>query len=233
VVFLAVPAYGGVVLADNVRSVVNATNHPPEGMEVFYSPYGTSLLCATFNALWAVALNARMEADIRWWVLLHSDMGVLETDWLPRLLGEAEANGLDAIAAHARIKDPTENTSTALWDGSACERVSVKTALEWPVTMTAEQAKADTGKVLCINTGCLAIRFDAPWVGQVDERGRSAFCFAMEDGVDYRDGKFMVRCVPEDWRMSLWFNEHGIRYGATRAVHTAHGGHVSWGFPEG
>jgi hypothetical protein len=223
-VYLGVPAYGGVSLP-TVRTIASATAIAPEAdIHLHYEDCCRSLLCMSFNSLWASALNM-LEDDVplEWFVLLHSDIGSTATDWLPRLIATAEQNGLDALAGVAAIKDMGGDTSTALWRGDGeIHRMSQAELREWPTVTTDTWIRGSMpGAELLINTGMLALRMGQSW----NER----FCWTIEDGVERGpNGKWRPRVLSEDWRMSLWFGQEGVSYGITQDIPVVHVGQWMW-----
>lgn len=222
-VFLGVPAYGHGVALPTARTLLAAVASAPEhGIRLTYRDGCRSLLCCSFNELWAAALNtAESEGPVDWFVLLHADIGTADPLWLPRLLADAEEHGLDAIAAVACIKDASGDTSTALWRDGQIHRLSLRELRDWPEVATDEYARQAHNATLLINTGMLALRMGRAW----NER----HWWTIEDGLERGpDGRWRARVLSEDWRMSLQFAEWGIPYGVTRRISTTHSGVATW-----
>lgn len=220
-IFLALPSYDGRYSAETVSAMLNAlpTIDP---LAIYPVLYGTTALCKTFNDLWAGALNLRERLNIRWFVLLHADMGSLDAHWLMKLIRGAEQLGLDVVSAVAAIKDSSKDTSCALFDADGFRhRLSLEEVGVWPPILSAEWVRQGTGLMLAINTGMMAVRFDRPWCEE--------FAFAMQDGISRGpDGKFAAWFIPEDWGMSRWLDARGIPYGVHTGVHTVHMGGMAW-----
>lgn len=222
-VFLAVPCYGGGISLATKDAILKAVvGSYRDGFNIIHSDAQKSLLANCFNTLWCEALNL-IEAgqSLDWFVMLHSDLGSADPDWLQHLVGAAEANGLDAAAAVAAIKDGTGDTSTALFKDGQIERLSARGLKSLPPVLTNGYAKATLGGTLLINSGMLALRLNRDW--------NTEFCFSIDDRIERGpDGRWYAKVLSEDWRMSFWMDHKGIPYGAVQSVPTRHFGGAEW-----
>lgn len=212
--FLAIPTYDGRI-DFRTEAAVNAFRRAyPKHL---VSMRKSSLLCLTFNGLWADALNRR-DDGITHFLMLHSDVLPQNSDgkcWATVLEEEMDRHCLDAVSAVVPIKDHSTHTSTAVEVNNQIVRLPIST-FALPHTLTS----ADTPGLL-INTGCLLVDLRKPWVEE--------FHFTMQDSIIQNgQGKFEARVLPEDWSMSGWMRDKGLRFGATSKVRTVHAGGADW-----
>jgi len=182
-----------------------------------------SLLTHNFNTNLCEALNRREEFGLSHFILLHSDVLPLDPNWITLLLSEMSRVDAQVLSLVLPIKSADGLTSTALdTDEWYPRRLTMAEVMSLPVTFTHEK--------LLINTGCLLIRFDEPWVEKV--------CFQTKDAIRRdADGKFHAVAEPEDWSFSRQCRSLGVRMFATRIVKAVHQGtngyrnDVVWGKP--
>jgi hypothetical protein len=220
-IYLAVPCYSGQMATGTANSIIAAMTHVPDGMHLFYVP-AESAFCITVNRLYAGALNARAEKNIKWFAMLHSDMWSPDPLWLVKLLDAAWQYQLDVVSATAAIKDSSGDTNCALFDATgAPRRATVAETRDWPDVATDDWVWVRYGRVLGINTGMLLMRIDRPWA--------EGHAFRMEDYIRRADdGKFVGGMHSEDWIMSRELRQRGVRYGAVPGIETMHQGAANW-----
>lgn len=225
-VYLALPSYDGWMhqgaaqmgyqLASMRRRVI-----PQDG--------GSSLLGLTFNQHWCNALNNRKRWNLAYFAMLHADI-MPECWWLDFAIDELEATGADLLSAVSPIKDDMGETSTAIDNPKnpfePLYRVSTAQLEHLPETFSA----ADCGhpdKALLVNTGCMVLRLDRPWVDEIYGNGEMAFRFTCSDMI-YRngDGEYVPRVASEDWNLSRHLHDRKYKVLATRKVKLAHMGQV-------
>jgi len=190
----------------------------------FYTHYSSDLpLC--FNALWCVALNNR---PFKWFAMCHSDLRPVvkydkRVNWLDYLTDEAERLDVDCLSAVIAIKDDSPDTSTAVEDEKAWSGVR---RLQWGDFTKPEITNEDEPKLL-INTGIMAVRFDQPWVED--------FAFSFDSWIQRvttsEGDKFAPRSMTEDWGMSMWMRDQGLKFAATTRIGGYHLGTKQYGWP--
>ncbi len=200
--------------------------------EVFLSVKATSALTFNFNRLWCQALNARKKDGISRFVMIHSDQAPMEQEWLDILLDELNETDADILSAVIPIKNPDGLTSTALdthlWRP---RRLTMTEIAKLPNTFDADivaslfdDVPVDTP--LLVNTGVMAMRIDRPWADAFPG-------FTMNDKVAKApNGEFHSYLQPEDWQMSRWANNQGLKVMATQKVKIEHMGGTAfpnWG----
>jgi hypothetical protein len=188
----------------------------------------SSILTYCFNQLWAMALNARLEAGLTHFAMMHSDVGP-QDGWMDIMLDELEMSGADLISAVIPLKDARGLTSTAFRhpDTGAFRRLTMTEAVH--VTSPFDAAGAGmAGHTLLVNTGLWVMRLDRPWVEEL--------YFRQGDGImRAEDGRFAPVSMPEDWMFSLDVHRLGGKVVATRSVGVDHKGDtifsndVAWG----
>lgn len=226
-VFLACPRYyvgeGGYSTIPVLEAMTSQRS------SIMVSIKAHSGLCYCFNTHWADALNRNPRPD--WFVMLHADIRPVvkhdpDVNWIDFLIDGAEALGLDCLSCVVAIKDTQGDTSTAVedldkktWPG--LKRLSFKDVEKLPAVFTSD----DVDGHLLLNTGCMAVRFTDDWV----ER----FSFMFEDWIEkLPDGTFQARMMPEDWGMSMWMRDNGLKFGATSAIGCKHLGSAEFTWPE-
>jgi hypothetical protein len=222
-VYLGTPTYSGQLHVGTHRAIITALLQRPPNWQITSAAGCNSFLTEGFNSLWCQALNGRHSAGIDRFVMLHSDIEPLKDDWLTVLVGLLDMHDLDVVSAVVPIKSENgDATSTAMDAAGRRVRFRQSELAQFPQrTFSAEWCKQQKQGRLLINTGLLAIRLTAPWVEE--------FHFSMQDRL-YKDqqGQWQPWAVPEDWLMSYWLSERGIRYGATTEIPLRHWGHTSW-----
>jgi hypothetical protein len=213
-VFLALPHYGPVE-REHALAVADA-----ERSEQVYSvARSSSLLARGFNELWCEALNTREKAGWTHFVMLHADIAP-EKGWLTKLLDEMDASGADVLSAVAPIKSMEGRTSTAVLsqDKTEAEILTLEQCRDLPQTFSAEQFD---GRCLCVNTGCMAVKFTDPWVEEC--------WFEIRDSiVKEPDGRFTTRGMSEDWLFSQQVHNLGRKVCATTKIALTHYGRLGW-----
>lgn len=207
--FLGLPAYGG---RDNTIPIISACLNPHPFEKIIPYEHRSSLLCHTFNHLWAQALMARTTHKVTHFLMLHSDIIPLEPNWLSVLYHEMQRVGGSVISAVSPIKDRRGLTSTALETDSvwAPRRLTMKEVLKMPETFTSDD--------LLVNTGMLLVDICQPWVNDI--------VFNIRDGMlrNEEATDFIPTVEPEDWAFSRAAKKAGVRVYATRKVKILHQG---------
>jgi hypothetical protein len=194
-----------------------------------------SLVSLNCNRLWCMALNTRQANDLKWFALLHADIGP-ERFWLDKLIAEAERCNADLLSAIVPIKDAEGLTSTAVLKPGgpfgAFTRLTMAQALHpsFPDTFdvhTAVDALANLPEnlrllnlpceALLVNTGCMVLRLDRPWA---DER----VWFDDLNGIVRINGELQAICKSEDWNFSHRVAQVGGKVMATRIIKLTHRG---------
>jgi hypothetical protein len=249
-VFLGMPRYNHTV---DARAFHSFWVYPTDGSCDIHFGYrdGTdgspceivsSLLNFSFNQLLASALNLRDKYRISHFAMLHADVEARPNDarkgWVDTLVAEQQRTGADIISAVIPFKDYRGLSSTALGDPNAPRgkssplenprRITMTEAHELPETFNAADATAalgEPGKILLLNTGCMVWDFSKPWVDQFADDGG----FQSYDSIPIcPDGRRRAECRGEDWAMSFWAHDHGLKVFATRAQRCIH--HGSFGY---
>lgn len=200
--YLAVPTSNGLI---DIRTVA--------AMESFRRAFPShgfryevcSLLCYSFNRLYADALNRRESHGFTHFVMLHSDVAPQDVDgvpWCVRMLEIMDEHGFDALSAAVMIKDDSGATSAA--NGS--QRL---TPLQIGST-----ASSQVFTDLRINTGCLVIDITKPWADKL--------YFRTHDGIVHEHGQYVAEVDSEDWQLSRMMKDLGVRFGTTVEVPTLH-----------
>lgn len=235
VVFLGMPSHD----ARLHYSVASQFFQPTKKHNVYRHFSQSSLLAWGFNQLYATALNMREEHDIKWFVMLHSDV-VPEPMWMDKIIDIAEANEADLLSVVMPFKDNSGITSTAIADPSNAftpyTRLTLKQVLDknFPETFDMEIAHvALTMGIdkqlrlpglplyhLHVNTGCMAMRIDREWSQEL--------FFNISDRIVFNNGKYMPVVLSEDWALSSMVADCGGKVMATKAIKAQHIGTANY-----
>jgi hypothetical protein len=206
-------------------------------LNIVASPSRNSVLPENFNGHLCSALNMREERGVTHFALLHGDV-VPQTGWFDILYDELCTSKADIISAVVPIKSIQGQTTTAIGErlpnGKPSHiKLTMHDIYQLPPTFGIEDTPWPD-KALLVNTGCMAFALDSPWVIDFVHSGG----FGFDTWIDEHDGVFTSSALSEDWRMSLWAHEHGVRCMATRKVEVNHwgmhafGNMTAWGNPE-
>jgi hypothetical protein len=216
-VFLSIPTYNGQM---SIGTAQGAFLFPTKGKYHMIPACGMdSLLAHGFNSAWATALNMRKEHEIKYFAMLHADIGPSRF-WLDVLIDELKRTKSDVISCVIPIKDEKGLTSTGLDNRNEktrmLRRLTMTEVMDLPETFGAKDTCMPDAPLL-INTGCWVCDFTQPWVEKVrfqvsDMIGRSP------------DGEFVAIADPEDWDFSRQLHKHGLKVMATRKVQIDHVG---------
>lgn len=216
---LSIPMYDGNLYYQTCRTILNAANTLNGKAALSIEFMATSATPFCFNRLLASAVASNAD----YWVLLHSDLGAKQIDWLPMMLSDMQAEGLSVLSAVAAIKDESGVTSTALDTREHFpRRLTLAEIHAGPDVLTNEKAKRIYGYPLLINTGMMV------WDMSVMRQHVSGLPFEFHDC--WRDQmtpngmQMHAAFQPEDWLMSKRLNALNIPFGATKRVHTVHKG---------
>ena len=182
-----------------------------------------------FNTLLCGALTLRDmgQADIDWFVMLHSDV-IPEEGWVDKLVDLATTHKADLLSACVAIKNHYGLSSTAIDDPAdrfqPHRRLTMKEVHLLPETFGIEDCGYTDGRALLVNTGCMIFDFKAPWVPTPTHPGFPGF--TLEDAIRYDSEKRLWKAYlnPEDWQFSRYVHSQGGRVMATRAVKCLHAG---------
>jgi hypothetical protein len=207
-----VKALGGLLHASQKQNVQLATKY-------------SSNLTDNFNQLWCQMLNGEPRAE--YFAMMHSDLEV-PLWWIDTLVEELENNQLDVVSAVIPIKNDLRVTSTAMLDPENKEqmvyRLTYDDVKKLPKTFVAEDVKEKVGKKesLLLNTGC--------WGAKVGDWCREFPGFVTNSVVRYMEKtkKYEAMSFTEDWAASVWFNQKGLKIGATTAIVPTHYGINGW-----
>lgn len=263
-VFIGVPMHDQRMYGGTATAVMM----PTEGKVDVTTMFGDgSSLSHNFNQLWSRALMLHDLGEVQYFAMIHSDIAP-ETFWLDKLLTEMKRVDADVISAVSPFRDGSKMTSTAVgkpgypWAPvlrffvQQCEQgfpptfgqADIEVWLdkveregeakdEWGEPITFEGDKSVYP--LLINTGCMLIRLDRPWVKEQSDDGTLAFNWevatrivaepasAHPSGAGIPEGtKTLYRSCfePEDWKASRFWHKRGVRVFATTAVQLEHFG---------
>ena len=219
VIYLANPSYSKAE-PENTRSVLSATTKHT----TITNNNGTSALCYTFNMAWCDMLNRREGEKIDYFAMLHSDIGVLEINWLDKMVEilESGLNTQKILSVVSPLKDMRGLCSTGLWDlgkDRMVRRLVIKELDKLPSVFGSDDVcelfeKDKLEHILAVNTGCMLIK-----VGRWCER----LFFRTEDGVIIKNNKFEPTFKSEDWLFSRdAFLNCGIESIATTEIKIEH-----------
>lgn len=197
-------------------------------LNLIASPSRNSVLPENFNGHLCAAMNMREEHGVTHFAMLHGDIEP-QTGWLDILLDELAASKADIISAVVPIKCNKGETSTAIGERlpngrPKHKKLTMHDVFKLPETFGIEDTPWPD-KQLWLNTGCMLFDINAPWV--VDFLRAGAFGF--ETWIEERDGLFLSCALSEDWRMSAWAADQGLRCVATRKVLLSHWGNHPFG----
>src|SRR5262245_44359667 len=176
-IYLAVPTYDGTTTALSARNVwaTASQNHV-----VLPATEDFSLIPLNCNRLWCRALNTRQANQLKWFAMLHADVGP-EPYWLDRLIAAAEKHGADLLSAVVPIKSQYGMTSTAIFKPGGLvgrfyrlstsqilhpafpETFDIHAAVEALAHLPEELREVGLPReALLVNTGCMVMRLDRP-----------------------------------------------------------------------
>jgi len=215
-VLLATPggSDGGLSLSTN-SAIIRAHDTT---WDVFHSAESSSLLTHNFNTLLCEALNCRKSHDLRWFVMLHSDVGPMGDAWFDHLLALHARHDADVISVRMPIKSGDGLTSIAVdTDPWRPRRLTMTELEDAPLTFDGDYARRRWGADLLVNTGLMAFRLDNNWCEDV------LFNVVSRIRQD-KKGQFHAEVEPEDWRFSRWCNALGLKLVVTGEIKAQHQG---------
>lgn len=192
---------------------------------------GCSLLAQGFNMLWCDALSC----GARYFAMLHADVHA-GMYWIDTLIREMHEHDAAAVSAVVSLKSQDGLTSTAIdnpidsWE--PLHRLSLEEMADLPETFCGADIQEGLGTAdLLINTGCLLIDLDRPWVRELNDDGDLAFRWHIKDriAVDTENKIYTAYVQPEDWLFSRHLNARGEKIVATTKVRTHHYGGIAYG----
>lgn len=213
-VYLAMP-HAGQLLPGALCASSEASKGP-----IMTRASGNSTLTHNFNSLWCDALNERKANGITHFAMCHYDINP-EPWWVDKLLAEMDRVDADILSVVVPIKDARGLTSTGLGPigRGGVKRLTIREIHQLPVTFSIE-AFPIKGFYLAVNTGLWLARIDGIWPDSFP-----GFRVQNEIRRDSETGQFFAVFRPEDWLMSDWAHQQGLRVFATRAVSA---GHFGW-----
>lgn len=223
--YVGIPLFPG---AGDYHTVRALEVPPSDGRElhVVSRVRARSLLANVCNEHYCDALR-----KFRYFALLHADI-VPERFWLDILVEELERHRADMCSAVVPIKDDNGDVSIAIgnsrnpWDRK--KRFSLKECQELGPTFTAADAGYPDDPLL-LNTGCMVVDLDKPWVKKTNEYGELVVHFTINDRIVLRQGpRLCVEVESEDWFFSRRIWEQGGKCVATTKVKLKHFGSYGW-----
>lgn len=206
-VFLGIPIYGELVHISLLHAILWAKRGG-----VPWTVRGFSVLTRNFNELWVMALNARPDG-VTHFAMLHEDVQPQQW-WIDHLLKIMAREQADVLSVVLPIKDGSGFTSTAIDDTSNISKPRRLKLTELP-------APTFTDPLLLVNTGCLLVDLNRPWVEET--------WFEFHDRILQCEGRWIAENVSEDWAWSRMAREAGATLYATTEVSAVHHGRA--GFP--
>lgn len=226
---IVIPNYDNKMTIPTCASIINACawllRNQRRNVEFMWPQ--NSLLCKCFNMGWSQALNYR--PDMTRWVMIHSDVAPVPENWIDILLDIMDEQKCHVMSLVVPIKMGDGRSTSTGWETPESkgldfferEQLHMDTLEKWPETITNKWLMENHNKRLLINTGCMVVKFDEPWVEE--------FCFNIQDGLEKdENGTWGCKVNSEDWNMSQWMSERGIPYGCTREIPVAHCGNHIW-----
>lgn len=243
-ILLATPCGAdGNMTIGTVRGTINTSGSPHA---IHQYARGGSLLTYAFNMAWCAALNGALGTNdgprFTHFVMMHSDIQPLQTDWLDILISELDATDVDVLSVVAPLKNEKGLTSTAIdtnrWRP---RRLTMTEVCSLPETFTRDDAVGlliaedklpmGTRPGLLINTGLMIVRLDREWCPRFPG-------FHINDRIGLnRKGELEAFVEPEDWNFSRWCNgvfpasgnsRVNAKIAATRKVKLHHQGVAFW-----
>jgi hypothetical protein len=200
------------------------------------SPSTNSILPENFNSHLCAAVNMD-DPKCTHFAMLHGDIEP-QPGWLDILFDELWASKADVVSAVVPFKSMKGLTSTAIGERLPNGRpkhtkLTMADVAKLPETFGIEDTPWPD-KQLWVNSGCMLFSIESPWVKEFLRSGG----FGFETWVEEHEGRFISQAFSEDWRMSAWCAENGVKCVATRKVQLNHWGcHAfgnvgSWGDPQ-
>lgn len=208
--FAAFPTYDG--SRYNTRAIVNLLQTVPGTL--WTEPSG-SLLAHGFNQAWCLALNMREAGEITHFLLLHSDIVPVDTDWFKQLYNIMRANQLDVLSTIVPLKSSKGLTSTAI------EGETVWSPRRLTMTEVMKMEETWTRPDLLFNSGLLLVNMASPKV--------TSLYFTINDRISKQDGKWVTDVESEDWNFARQCKHLGLKFGVTRKVKVHHVGTMAYG----
>lgn len=198
--------------------------------DVLVKIHQSSLLAKNCNELWCDALNMRAQYNLKWFVLLHSDVRP-EPFFIDKLIELAESHEVDLLSVALPIKDERGLTSTAIshkYDAfKTAGRITQKQLKQLPEVFSAQDVALtfpdqfkDAGDYLLANTGCMLVRLDMPFSEFV--------AFTINDKIENIGGRFVTSVEPEDWFFTRYAAQLGARVRVTSAIKAFHVGTMAY-----
>lgn len=175
----------------------------------------SSIVTWAFNAAWALALNLRETEGLTHFLLIHSDVRPVQTNWLKLMFDTLDEHNGDLLSVVIPIKDDRGLSSTA-----------IDTDPWRPMRLTMHQIHHEFPETWCapealFNTGLMLVDIRKPWVEQI--------CFNMRDKIARDDtGKWSAYVEPEDWNFSRQCRRLQVRALITRKIIVQHFGTYFW-----
>jgi len=228
-VFLGMPHYSSQVhLAAAESFFVHATIGDAVDV-VCRETYGGSLTMKSFNMLWAKALRMHEAGRVRYFAMLHSDIGA-ERGWLDTLVRLIESNAADVVSVVSPLKNPDGITSTGIDDPldryDPLKRFTMHEIAGFKSTFSASDAGFADGCLL-VNTGCFIADLDKEWARKTID-GRLLSSFRFDDCVREDGGNLQVCSESEDWILSRMLHREGAKVLATTEVAITHFGEIGF-----
>lgn len=176
-----------------------------------------SALTTNFNRLWCTALNARKQAGITHFCMVHSDVWPREHLWLDKMLAIMKKNQADVLSAVIRLKDDSDKTSTAL---EIPDTTMVNGFRESKMTLEEIAAKYPptfTDPLILLNTGLMLVDLRKPFAEKV--------WFEFRDSIHKDEkGTWFASSLSEDYGFTRMARAQGAKLFATTEIKVAHCG---------
>jgi hypothetical protein len=197
-------------------------------VEVIPGLAASSLLCHSFNLLWATALEWQAAGVIDYFLLHHDDVEVTTHGWLDLMVAEMRRVGAAVLSAVVAIKDDRGETSTAVETGDPWRprKLTLRECWGLPGTFCAKDTPWP-GLPLLVNTGLMLVDLARP---EFRERSPSDpdglfFHFNIGDRIlVLPEGRYKAQVRPEDWNFSRLCHARGLPVYATHKVRCVHHG---------
>jgi hypothetical protein len=220
--FVGIPTGAGDSMsAATANALVNASN---ARHNVSVRTMSGSILTCTFNSLYANALNMMDELNLKYFIMLHNDIGPIPEDWLDKLINLANEHDADILSVVSPIKSEMGLTSTAIdTDPYRPRRITMTEIQKLPGTFGAKDLPENQAHSKCgllINTGVMLVNLHKA-------ASRNLF-FEFNDRIIRLKNKgkeeYVAEVEPEDWNFSRKANAAGLRVFATSEIPLLHVG---------
>jgi hypothetical protein len=221
---IVTPTGDGKLHLGHVKSIVDCYVHN-DSKNLERLTCDGSVLQRNFNYLIRRAIDYKKDEDTntRWLVIYHSDIEVVESNWLAAMVSIMEYRKFDVMALPMLIKSPSQNTSFSF----------EKEDMEWEygafttdqLTQIKEQSSSffDDPHLL-YNTGVMVIDMDSKAFKKMVKKSDGIY-FRIDEGIS-PTGK--TGMLSEDWYFSKLLRDAGANMKLYCDLTTVHYGGVGW-----